>query len=188
MNRTLLSYQLKSLGIALCLLIAGSVVFGQEKKPDVWQPVRFLVGEWDGTSDGQAGSGTVQRSYSFVLKDRYIYEKNISTYPPSEKQKGEVHEHWSFVSYDRNRKTLVLRQFHQEGFINQYVLNASASSSSKLVFDSEQFENFSNDWKARETYDILSPDEFIETFELAEPGKEMQVYSKNHLKRKDQNP
>jgi hypothetical protein len=150
----------------------------------VWQPVRFLVGEWDGTSDGQAGMGTVQRSYSFVLKDRYIHEKNVSTYRPSEKQKGEVHEHWSFISYDRKRGTFVLRQFHQEGFINQYVLNSAASGSNKLVFDSEQFENFSNEWNARKTYDILSPDEFVETFELAEPGKEMQVYSKNHFKRK----
>ncbi len=184
MNRTSFNYRAKCLGIAFCIWIISSVVSAQEKKPDVWQPVRFLVGEWDGTSEGQPGSGTVQRSYSFVLKDRYIHEKNVSTYPPTEKQKGDDHEHWSFVSYDRKRGTLVLRQFHQEGFINQYVLNSTASSPNKLVFDSEQFENFSNDWKARETYEILSPDEFVETFELAEPGKEMQIYSKNHFKRK----
>ena len=43
-----------------------------------------MVGEWKGTSEGQAGAGTVHRTYSFVLKDHYIYEKNVSTYPPQE--------------------------------------------------------------------------------------------------------
>ena len=71
--RTVLTFRVKCLGIVLCLLITGSAVFSQEKKPDVWQPVRFLLGEWVGTSEGQGGSGTVQRSYSFVLKDRYIH-------------------------------------------------------------------------------------------------------------------
>ena len=41
-----------------------------------------------------------------------------------------------------------------------------------LVFDSVSFENFSNEWKARESYEVISADEFIETFELAEPGKD----------------
>lgn len=52
-----------------------------------------------------------------------------------------------------------------------------------LVFESEAFENFSNSWKARESYEFLSNDEFIETFELAAPGKAFQVYSRNHFKR-----
>jgi hypothetical protein len=33
------------------------------------------------------------------------------------------------------------------------------------------------------SYEIVSPDEFTEIFELAEPGKEFQVYSRNHFKR-----
>jgi len=159
-------------------------VAAQPAKPDPWAPVRFLVGEWEGVAKGGSGDGTVRRSYSFVIKDRYILEKNISTYPPqTANTSGEVHEHWSILSYDRMRKALVLRQFHQEGFVNQYVLNQAASGPGHLVFESERFENFDNSWKARETYEILSPDEFTETFELGEPGKELQVYSRNHFKR-----
>jgi hypothetical protein len=37
--------------------------------------------------------------------------------------------------------------------------------------------------KARETYEFMSDDEFVETFELAAPGKPFQVYSRSHLKR-----
>ncbi len=162
-----------------------SVALGQaSQKPDPWQPIRFFVGEWQGTADGQSGTGTVIRSYSFVLKDRFLHEKNVTIYPAQEaNKKGEVHEHWSFFSYDRMRKALVLRQFHQEGFVNQYVLNEKESSDRKVIFDSENFENFDNRWKARETYEIHSADDFTETFELAAPEKPFEVYSKSRFQR-----
>ena len=39
------------------------------------------------------------------------------------------------------------------------------------------------EWKARETYQFVSDDEFIETFEFAAPGKPYQPYSRALLKR-----
>lgn len=153
-------------------------------KADRWQPIRFLAGEWRGTAQGEPGVGTVQRTYSFVLKGRFLHERNISTYEPKEKGKPpEVHEHWSMFSYDGVHKNLVLRQFHQEGFVNRYVIRDSSTLPTKIVFESEEFENFDNSWKARETYEVISPDEFVETFELAAPGKPFKPYSKSHFKR-----
>ena len=175
---------LKSITAFLFLAFAATGVHSEDKKPDPWQPVRFLVGNWEGTASGQAGSGTVSRSYEFILGGQFIQERNTSTYPPQEQNKaGEVHQHLGFLSYDRDRKTLVLRQFHQESFVNLYSLNQSASSPTLLVFESEHFENFDNSWKAKETYEIISNNEFIETFELAPPGKPFEVYSRNHFKR-----
>ena len=163
---------------------AAVVLCVAEDKPDQWQRVRFFVGRWTGTTDGQPGQGTGERSYEFILRDQFIQKHSTSTYPPQEKNKaGEVHHHMSIISYDRDRNTLMLRQFHVEGFVNLYALNQSASTPKRLVFESEHFENFSNSWKAKETYDIMSPDQFIETFELAPPGKPFEVYSRNHLKR-----
>jgi len=156
----------------------------RQAEPDPWAPVRFLIGEWQGVAKGESGEGTVQRSYSFVIEGRYILEKNVSTYPPQAANKsGEVHEHWSIISYDRGRGALVLRQFHQEGFVNQYLLNRAASGPTRLVFDSERFENFDNSWKARETYEVRSADDFVETFELGAPGKDLTVYSRTTFKR-----
>ena len=171
---------------ALCslLLILPSWSFAEDSKPDPWAPVEFLVGQWRGTTTGQAGEGTVTRQYEFILHNRYIHERNTSTYPPQERNKdGEVHEHWSVMSYDKARRLIVFRQFHVEGFVNQYVFSRAASTSTKLVFESEHFENFDNKWRARETYEIASPNEFTETFELAPPDKPFVVYSKNHFKR-----
>ena len=67
--------------------------------------------------------------------------------------------------------------------MNRYTLSQQLSKPGMLVFESEQFENFDNNWRAKETYEIVSTDEFIEVFELAPVGKPFAVYSRNHFKR-----
>lgn len=170
--------------IAVLGLAAGGAC-AAEAVAEHWAPVQRLVGQWTGKVTGQAGEGSVVRRYAFVMNGRYLHETNVSTYPPQEKnKKGEVHEHWGFVSYDKVRRTLVLRQFHVEGFVNTYRRSDGAPGApATLVFESESFENFSPAWKARETYEFVSDDEFVETFELAPPGKPFVTYSRNHFKR-----
>jgi hypothetical protein len=151
---------------------------------DPWQPVRFMTGRWEGTSEGQPGRGKVTRTYEFVLNGRYLHERNTSVYPPpAPGQEGETHEHWTLLSYDKARRALVMRQFHQEGFVNQYVMAPRADPAAEVVFESEGFENLPSGWRARERYRVVSPDEFEETFELAGPGKPFEVYSRSRLRR-----
>lgn len=80
---------------------------------------------------------------------------------------------------DRARKRLVLRQFHVEGFFNQYVQETDGG----LVFVSEALENIPAGYKARETYTRLDADRFEEIFEIAEPGKPFAVYSRTTFTR-----
>jgi len=142
-----------------------------------------FVGDWQGTADGQAGSGTVTRRYERVLGGRFIRETNTSRYPAQARNpKGEVHEHSGMFSFDKERKALMLRQFHIEGFVNTF-RQASEPGAATLVFESEGFENFSNRWKARESYEFKGDDEFVETFELAAPDQPFKVYSRTELKR-----
>lgn len=168
---------------ALVLLFAQPPVPAPRATPDPWAPIRVIEGEWEGESEGEPGKGTVKRVYTFVLNKKFLNETNVSTYPPQPKNpKGEVHQHWSFFSYDRARKTLVLRQFHQEGFVNQFAMVAAATPNA-IVFESEALENVPKGWKARETYEIVSPDEFVETFEIASTGA-YEIYSRSRFKRK----
>jgi hypothetical protein len=102
---------------------------------------------------------------------------------PACQSQGEIHDHWSFLGYDKIRQTVVLRQFHVEGFVITYRLAPSSGTDKRLVFDSEQIDNLAGEWKARETYDRISEDEFTETFELAGPGKPFEVYGKARLRR-----
>lgn len=177
-----------SLGVALTLAIAAGFLPGvpagqQSAAPDPFERVAFLIGRWEGTSEGQPGKGTVRREYTRVLNSRFIRVRNRSEYPVQDKNpKGEIHEDEGFISFDRARKTLVLRQFHVEGFVNQYVEDAG-SSPAKVVFTTESIENIPAGWRGRETYVVHSPDEFEEIFELAESGKPFEVYSRARLKR-----
>lgn len=147
-------------------------------------PVARLLGDWTGKVSGQAGDGDVTRSYSFVLNRRFIQEINVSRYPAQEtNKKGEVHEHMGMFSYDKARRQIMLRQFHVESFVTTYRMQPSVEGATTLVFESENFENFSKTWRGRETYEFTSDDEFTETFELAPPDKPFQVYSQTRFKR-----
>jgi hypothetical protein len=168
----------------IALLVLPVICAAAEPVQDRWQPVRFLLGAWQGEAQGDPGKGKVERTYSPVLGDQFIEEHNTSSYEPRDGKPPEIHHHRGFLSYDKSRKTIMLRHFHEEGFVNLYALNLAASTPTHLVFESVGFENFSNEWKAREIYDLVSNDEFVETFELAAPGKDFQLYSRNHLHRR----
>ncbi|HEY6400989.1 MAG TPA: hypothetical protein VI479_06245 [Blastocatellia bacterium] len=185
--RTAPSLRLMMFGgrLILALLLWSPIRAQSTQQPDAWEPLKYFVGSWEGEAKGQPGNGKVGREYQFVLNGKYLQSKNKSTYPPQEKNpKGEVHEDWGLFSYDRGRNQFVLRQFHVEGFVNQYALDRAASNDKTIVFVTESIENIPAGWRARETWRILSNDEFVEVFELAAPGKEFEVYSENRFKRK----
>jgi hypothetical protein len=77
---------------------------------------------------------------------------------------------------------IVLRQFHTEGFVNQYVLDP-VSASGKLVLVTEAVENIPAGWRARETYMLTGSDQLEEILEPAPPGKEFEPYSHSRLTR-----
>ena len=150
---------------------------------DTVAPLARVVGRWTGTSEGQPGKGAVERQYEYVLGSKFIQVRNRSTYPPQERNpKGESHEDIGLFSFDRARKRIVFRQFHIEGFVNQYVLEPS-STADRAVFTSESIENIPAGFRARETYVFSGNDQFEEIFEIAEPGKDFEVYSRSQLTR-----
>jgi hypothetical protein len=150
----------------------------------MWTALNYFIGSWQGSGKGKAGRSRVERTYEFVLNSKFIFVRSKSTYDPQETNpKGEIHEEWGFISYDRARETFVFRQFHIEGFVNQYILAEFAEDSQTIGFITEGIENIPPGWVAKETYRILSPNEFVEVFELAGPGKGFEVYSENRLQR-----
>ena len=156
-----------------------------DRGQSVWDPLKFLVGSWEGTGKGQPGSSKVEREYQLVLGDKFLQVKNKSVYPPQkENPKGEVHEDWGLFSYDRDRKQFVLRQFHIEGFVNQYRLEQPAPDAKTFTFVTESIENIPSGWRARESYKLVNANEFIETFELAAPGKDFETYVETRFRRK----
>ncbi len=171
-------------GLGLLAVLAPVAAARAPAAPaDPFARVAVLIGRWEGTSEGQPGKGVVRREYVRALNDRFIRVRNRSEYPPQEKNvKGEIHEDEGFISVDRARKALVFRQFHVEGFVNQYV-ESPESTPTRIVFTSEAIENIPAGWRARETYLIDDRDAIEEIFELSEPGKPFEVYSRTKLRR-----
>lgn len=151
--------------ILVIVLLLPSFASAQSGQKDLWEPFRYFVGSWEGTGNGQPGVSRTQREYKFVLNGKFLHAHNRSVYEPQAKNpKGELHEDWAFVSFDKSRKQFVLRQFHVEGFVNQYVQTSLTPDGKTIVFTTEQIENIPAGWRARETYRIVSPDEFVEVF------------------------
>ncbi len=149
---------------------------------NIWTPFDVLIGSWHGTGSGQPGVGTYERTYEFVLGSKFLQVRNKSVYLPQEQNpQGEVHEDWGLFSFDKKRNTLVFRQFHSEGFVNQYLLDHLSADGQQISFITESIENIADGWQARETYKVISQNEFMETFELAAPGKDFELYTESHF-------
>ncbi len=182
MNRVVLRFAICGL-LMLATPPTRGAASAQPIAADPLKPLAFLIGRWEGTSNGQPGTARVQREYSRILNSRFIRAQNQSVYQPQDKNpKGETHEDVGIFSFDTARKRAILRQFHVEGFVNQYVADID-SPTGPLVFTSEAIENIPSGWRARETYTALGPDEFEEVFELAGPEKPFELYSRVRLKR-----
>lgn len=151
---------------------------------DPWAPLRFMVGSWQGQSTGEPGIGSTRRTYRFEFGETFLRVENTSVWTPTAKNPtGETHQDNGYFSFDKARKKLVLRQFHSEGFVNQYAAEPPSEDGKSLAFVTEAIENIPVGWRARETYVLVGPDEFEETFELAAPGKPFERYSQCRLRR-----
>src|SRR5687768_3888314 len=91
--------------------------------PDPLAPLRAFAGKWEGAASGEPGKGVSTREYNFDLAGRFLIGRNKSVYEPKPPgAKPEVHEDLGIFSYDRAAQKIVLRQFHGEGFVNEYTL------------------------------------------------------------------
>ena len=113
-----------------------------------WAPFDYFLGDWQGTGSGGPGESKVTRCYRLTLQGKFIQIKDQSDYPPQEKNlDGELHENLSMLSYDSGRECYVLREFHVEGFVNQYVLDVYEPGE-RFVFLTESIENIGPGWRA----------------------------------------
>jgi hypothetical protein len=168
------------------VLILPALLLAQaEKKQDVWDPLKFFIGTWEGTGEGKSGVSEVLKEFQFVLGGKYLRMTTKANFEPQENNpKGEVHEDFGYISYDRSRKKFVFRQFHIEGFINQYVLESISEDGKTIRWVAEKMENAPPDWKVELIYTIKEKNTLEESFNLGMPERDFECYNLNRLKRK----
>ncbi len=171
------------LTLILILPTIAKAQSGQEV--DVWEPLRFLEGSWEGEGEGMSGRSEVTQDYDFVLNGQFLEMWTRSVFEPQENNpEGEVHEDMAIFSYDGSRKTFVLRAFYVEGFVNTYVLSAMSEGGDTLSFETEAVENAPRGTKARLIFHKTGVGEIEQSFFVAFPGKELSCFSTNRLKKK----
>ena len=105
------------LTIAALFLLASLGVAQTPTRSDPWQPLRALVGIWEGTGNGQPGASKIQREYRLVLNDKFLHVENKSTYDPQPKNpKGEVHQDWGMMSFDKGQEELRVQAISRRRF------------------------------------------------------------------------
>lgn len=142
-----------------------------------WEAFQKFAGDWEGESDGQFGAAVLTKSWSFALNEQFLHCRTKSV------AASEVHEDWSMLSYDKDRKVFVLREFHSEGYVNQYKVEVF-DEGLMFVFETESVENgFSPGLRAQTTIHFVSEDEIAQEFALASPGEDWNVCASSTLRR-----
>lgn len=165
--------------VILTLILSCGFVFAQTEKFD---KLNFILGDWLGTGSGFGNNRSkIQSGYHLIMDGQYIEVTNESKFEPTDKKpEGENHLDKGMISFDKSRKKIIFRQFNNEGFYNQYVLNDTISNDSLLVFETEFIENFVPNGKARWTIKKISPME-IETIFDVSFGKKYSCFGINKL-------
>jgi len=159
---------------------AGASAAEEAVVPDPWGPLRLLEGTWQGGIDGRLGEGTGIRRYERVVGGVYLSMRHASLREPQEKSpKGDYHQELALYSYDRERQTIVLREFFVEGYV---VRSTCAVEPKRVVCTSESVESGPG-MRSRLTLKIDDRFRFEEVFELAAPGEELAVYFTNVWRR-----
>ncbi len=172
---------MKSARILLLFFLFGLNARGQS---DPWAPLRVFDGKWEGSVTGKPGKQFTSREYQFVSNGAFLWQHDHSVYEPTSPDAApKVREDFGYFSYDKFVKKIVWRQFHSEGLVNEYRLESVNADGKSFEFVTVRIENLPPGWRAKKSYRVLSADEFEETFWLAPPEKEFEIYTVAHLKR-----
>lgn len=145
-----------------------------------WETFRLLEGSWEAAIEGRLGKGTGIRRYQFIFDGRYLVSRHASVRLPQEKSPaGDYHRELAVYSFDRERGMIVLREFIVEGYVLRYACQVEPK---RFVCTSENVESGPG-MRARLTVEIKDRYRFEEIFELAAPGKELELYFTNHWTR-----
>lgn len=167
--------------VILCFVVFSTIqIYSQQNS---LEKLQFLIGNWQGKGTGFGNeNSTITASYIFILNKKYIEVKHESHFKPtSKKPNGERHIDKGFISFDKVRNKIVYRQFNNEGYVNQYVLDEEKSNDSTVVFETETIENFISGGKARYTIKKITYTEIETIFDVSFPNKDYNCFGTNKL-------
>jgi len=145
----------------MALLLAGSTVFPEES-PE-FQPLEFLVGEWEASGSGQPGSAVGTTVFRPDLQNRVILRTSFAEYPPADGRPGSRHDDLMVIYGTTDG--VKADYYDSEGHVIRYGVRSPAPG--EAVFLSEPV---AGEPTFRLTYTLASSDSLDGAFEIAAPG------------------
>lgn len=171
-----------------CLIGAASLATAQNVESPAmtrWSQLRFLLGEWRGSIQGDQGTGSITRSFRLILSGEFMQERSTYNFPPQPLHpNGSVTTVASFLALDQAHALRLYRQDEQEQRNGVFLFSKALSQPAKLVFEMEHPSGPPVSWKARETWEVISPNAFVEIVEVAQDGKIFTVQSRIQFNRR----
>jgi len=150
----------KRLAIQLAFV---ALLAAQQAKQQAWASLKFLVGEWAGVGDGQAGQGAGKCSFEADLDGRVLVRKSYAEYPAAAGRAAFRHDDLMIVYPEA--AALRAEYFDNEGHVIHYSVRVAGDSAEFLSDAAPGAPRY------RLTYRKAGPDALGLKFEIAPPGK-----------------
>jgi hypothetical protein len=145
----------------ILLLCAPLLAQAPAPKADLFEPMRFLIGDWVGESDGKPGSPSGAASFRFELEGKALVRRSHADYPAANGRPAAHHEDLMTVYIEGGQ----LKGFYldNEGHVIRY---APAAVPGGVAFTSESAPGP----RFRLTYLQTAAATVIVRFEIASPN------------------
>ncbi len=129
------------------------------------EPLRFLVGTWQGEAGGEPGQGSGSATFAFDLDGRVLVRRSRTTYPPADGKPGIVHDDL-LVIHAAQGGGLEAVDFDNEGHVIEYTVAVSPDGK-RVEFTSEPEPSSPT---FRLTYSQVDANTVDTAFAIAPPG------------------
>ena len=177
--------------IFLLILAGAAASFGKDKPPVVhriplpprpnFSELDWMVGEWEGRTEGKSPAGEIRLSVSLDLDKRYVIlhgEETLDATPDLPEYK----ESWlGVMTEDISGAGFILRVFSDTGFMTRY---RAAVAAGTVTFNQEGGEQPPPGWLFRRILQRTDVGEIRATLQAAPPQKPFFDYYSSVLKRK----
>ncbi len=159
-------------------LLSCTVANAQERNP--LEKLTPLVGTWQGESSGFGLTSDASAVWEFKFNGTYL-QSQTRTVPQGESQ-ADPHRDLGVMSYDKDNRTLVFRDFLSEGFVNTFHVTLMEAEFLKLKFNHHESES-SGGMRVQMMLEFKSPDEYEIVLDLAPPNGDFKPCQTIKMKR-----
>ena len=164
---------------SLLFILAGGTLQAQAKD-DLWEPFRFLIGDWVG--EGKEGQGSGYFSLTPDLQGKVLLRKNHAELPAANGRPAAVHEDLMVIYKSEDGKSHKAIYFDSEDHVINYTVTSSPDKQT-LTFISAAAPHAP---PFRLSYQKKAEDRVGIKFEIAPPGKpeEFNTYLEGKARKK----